>query len=90
VSLVSVTGALQTCQLGWCVGGVPLDLGPETQLVAPAADDFDADGTVETNAQELAGLVGTSVALQVTKTVGSDVVYVINGMDYRFADGTFA
>ena len=90
MSLVSVTGTLQACQTGWCLGGVPLGLGPETHLVAPAADDFDADGIVETNAQELAGLVGTSVTLQVVKRSDSDVVYVIDGMDYRFADGTFA
>lgn len=85
-----MTGTLQACQTGWCLAGVPLDLGPETQLAAPAADDFDADGTVETNAQELAGLVGTSVTLQVVQGPDSDVVYVINGMDYRLADGTFA
>jgi hypothetical protein len=71
------------------VGGVPLDLGPAAQLAATAAADYDQDKSVETNSAEFAGLVGQSVTLVIAKSSTPAVVYAINGVDYRLADGTF-
>ena len=88
--LTSVSGTLQPCGSGWCLGSTPLDLGAGV-LGDQAADDFDGGGTTGSNADELAGLSGTSVTLQVeTKPSGVAVVYLINGMDYRYADGALA
>lgn len=75
----------------WCLGSTPLDLG-DVVLTDTAAGDFDDNGTTGTNADEFAGL---SDKLEVTllvelKSTGEAVVYVIDGMDYRFADGTLA
>ncbi|MFP5252583.1 MAG: lytic murein transglycosylase [Actinomycetes bacterium] len=86
--LVTLTGTLTACDGGWCVGGTRLDLGPDAQGGADAAHDYDGDTVIETNAGELDGLVGRSVSVQVEK--GSGVLYVLQGKDYRFADGTFA
>ena len=86
--LVTVSGTLTSCAGGWCVSGTTLGLGPTTQNAADAADDYDGNGAFGTNAEELDGLVGKNVTVQVEKATGA--LYVINGMDYRFADGTFA
>jgi len=72
---------------------LPLDFGPSSVLSAKAAHDYDGDGAIETNAEELARLVGTQVSLLVTEpasTPDSYTVYTIGTLDYRFADGTFA
>jgi membrane-bound lytic murein transglycosylase B len=89
--LVSVSGSFSACGApsGWCLDGTPLDLGPVV-LTGSAADDFDGNGTTGTNADELTGLAGTQPTLQVEKTSTGTVVYLINGMDYRLADGTLA
>ena len=42
----------------FCLGTTNLDLGPQNALSDKASADFDDDGTVESNAQEFAGLVG--------------------------------
>jgi len=91
--LTSVTGTFESCgdPGEWCLGSTPLDLGPVV-LTDPAAEDFDDDGTTGKNADEFAGL---SVKIEVTllvelKASGEAVVYVIDAMDYRLADGTFA
>jgi hypothetical protein len=93
----AVQGALQGSE-AWCLhdttsgSGTPLDLGPASVLSAQAAHDYDGDGTRETNAEELTGLVGTKVTLLVTETAGtpgSYAVYTIDTLDYRLADGTF-
>ena len=55
-----------------------VDVGDEDLLAAQALADFDADGTVETNADELAGLADTEVT--VTLSVpddGEDVAPVL-------------
>ncbi len=89
--LVPVSGAFASCGTDtWCTGGTTLDLGPVV-LGAAAADDFDGNGTTGTNADELAGLAGKDVTLLAEKTsTGVAVVYTINGMTYRFGDGTLA
>lgn len=86
--LVTLSGTLTSCDGGWCVNGTTLGLGPATQDGADAASDYDGNGVVGTNAEELDGLVGRSVSVQVDK--GTGLLYVIDGLDYRFADGTFA
>jgi len=88
-----VTGTFESCgdPGEWCLGSTPLDLG-DVVLTDTAADDFDDNGTTGTNADEFAGL---SDKLKVTllvelKSTGEAVVYTIEAMDYRLADGTFA
>ncbi|MGZ8743244.1 MAG: lytic murein transglycosylase [Nocardioides sp.] len=83
-------GDLSACGAGWCVGGTALDLGPAGQLASEAADDFDGDGTVETNTAELEGLAGFFVTLKVASDSKPAKVYVLEGYDYRYADGSFA
>jgi hypothetical protein len=86
--LVALTGQLASCAGGWCVSGTTLDLGPDSQLGNEAAYDYDGDGAFATLTEELDGLVGRSVTVQVEK--GTGVLYVLQGKDYRYADGTFA
>ena len=85
-----MTGLLAGCGAGWCVDGVTLDLGPADQLAATAAQDYDGDGVVETNTLELTGLTGTEVVLNVATDGAPAAVYVVNGLEYRNADGSFA
>ena len=85
---MTLSGQLASCDGGWCVSGTTLSLGPAGQKDVDAAEDYDGDGAYGTNAEELDGLVGKNVTVQVEKASG--VVYVINGKDYRYADGTFA
>jgi hypothetical protein len=86
--LVTLSGPLASCAGGWCMNGTTLGLGPAAQNDADAAYDFDGNGVVGTNAEELDGLVGKNVTVQVEK--GTGLLYVIEGKDYRYADGSFA
>jgi hypothetical protein len=90
VKLVVLEGDLSACGTGWCVDGKALDLGPAEQLAGEAADDFDGDGTVETNTAELEGLAGFFVTLKVASGSKPAKVYVLEGFRYRNADGSFA
>ena len=85
-----MSGELAGCDSAWCVDGVKLDLGSANHLAATAAHDYDLDGTVETNAEEVTGLVGTSVSLKVATGSVPVKVYLINTLTYRNADGSFA
>jgi len=85
-----MTGLLAGCGAGWCVEGVTLDVGPAAQLGAIAAQDYDGDGVLETNTLELTGLTGTEVVLKVATDGAPAAVYVVNGLGYRNADGSFA
>ena len=67
---------------------MPLEVGDQDQLAANAAHDYDADGTVETNTAELDGLVNANV--NVTVEQDTAVVYKINGLEYRQANGDFS
>jgi hypothetical protein len=90
-TLETVTGALSLCNGGaWCLGARQLDLGSDTRLAATAAHDYDLDGVVESNTEELTGLSAGEVTLRVGAGTSPAVVYVLAGHDYRFADGTFA
>ncbi len=88
--LVQVDGIWKACGPGFCLGSTTLDLGPQNTQGDKADADFDGNGDVETNGQEFAGLVDKHVNLQVEKSGGSYVVYVIGGRGYRNADGSFA
>ncbi len=68
----------------WSLEGTVLDLGDAAYLAAPALGDFDGDATVETNAEELAGLVGAEVTLTVRRTTddAAPVVLAIGGTTY--------
>ena len=85
--IVTVSGNLTSCAGGWCLSGMTLDLGPDRRDL-DAAEDYDRSGLVGTNAEELDGLVGKNVTVQVEK--GTGVLFVLNSLDYRFADGSFA
>ena len=63
----------------YSLGGTPLDLSA-VGLGATATADFDQDGTVETNAQELDGMLGKSVTVVAVLTNGKLVVSKIVGL----------
>ena len=61
---------------------MPLDVGDSDFLAHEAEADFDLDGNgEETNAEELTGLVGTTVTVVVVP--GTTVVVAINGLGLR-------
>lgn len=59
-------GAMTSCDGGYCLGGALLDLGPVATSGGKAGGDYDLDGTVETNGDEVAGLLALDT---VTMTV---------------------
>ncbi len=71
-----LTGTLQACGTeegpAWCLDDLVLDVGDDEVLAAAALADFDADGTIETNAEELAGLADTEVTVTVTVPATND------------------
>jgi hypothetical protein len=76
-----VTATLTESGGAYFLGGKPLDLGIVGQTAATAAGDFDKDGTVETNGDELAGLVGTQVTMVVVPVADGKLgIYSINGI----------
>ena len=89
-ALVRVDGSWNACGPSYCVNGSTLDLGHAGVRGNQAAADFDGDGSVETNAEEFAGLVGKHVNLQVERKPGEFVVYTIGGAGFRNADGSMA
>lgn len=86
------SGVFTACPGGYCWAGKRLDVGPDSQLDRKAAADYDGDGTLESNRDEFDGLVlaGTTTPLGYAMRDGRAVVYVVDGHDYRFADGSFA
>ena len=83
---------LADCGGGWCLGDRKLGLGPDDQLGRQAAHDYDGQGGTQSNAEEFAGLVATGASVRIGYVLqdGVALVYVVDGKDYRFADGTFA
>ncbi|MBI2244534.1 MAG: lytic transglycosylase domain-containing protein [Nocardioides sp.] len=73
---VELTGTLQACgtedEPAWCMDDTVLDVGDDDLLAATALADFDADGSVETNAEELAGLADTEVTVTLTVPATND------------------
>jgi hypothetical protein len=81
--LTELTGVLTQDDTGfWYVGDVPLDVGDDTWLATTAIADFDLDGTVETNADELTGLIDTEVVVDVTD--GTDPVQLVTINDASY------
>jgi hypothetical protein len=85
-TLTELTGTLTTCGDGvWMVGDTVLDVGDVGWLATTALNDLDGDHAVETNLDELTGLVGTDVVLGVAEDTGQTppLLYTVNGSDYR-------
>jgi hypothetical protein len=84
-----LSGTLASCGTdaapAWCLDSTALDLGDADYLAATALADFDADGAVETNTQELAGLVGTAITVTVQSADGGGPpqVLAIGDQTYR-------
>jgi membrane-bound lytic murein transglycosylase B len=78
----SVTGALTVSNGTYSLAGKPLDLGIVGQLEVKAVGDFDKDGAVELNQDELDGLVamGTVTMVLVKLDSGKYGIYSINGI----------
>jgi hypothetical protein len=78
----SVTGALTVSNGTYSLAGKPLDLGIVGQLDVKAVGDFDKDGGVELNRDELDGLVeaGTVTMVLVKLDSGKYGIYSINGI----------
>ena len=60
----------------YCVGEATLDFG---SLSAPAAADFDGDGSAGSRQAELDALVGTEVSVTVGDATSPDTVLTLNG-----------
>ena len=68
----------------WCLDETILDVGDADYLAATALADFDADGSTETNTDELAGLVDTEITVEVAAADGAAPVLLgIGDLDYR-------
>ena len=59
-------------------------MGDASVLASGASADFDGDGSVETNGEELSGLVGTEPLVFVVPDTSPAVVVSINGAGYGF------
>ena len=87
-ALVVAEGVWEACDEAFCLDGQLLDLGVAELQVNPAAADFDEDGVVETNAEEFAGLEGTTLTLAVEQLETGLKVYSISDYAYLLEDGT--
>ncbi|MGH3364605.1 MAG: hypothetical protein ACRDOW_07730, partial [Nocardioidaceae bacterium] len=77
----TVTATLTESGGAYFLGGKPLDLGIVGQTAATAVGDFDKDGTVETNGDELAGMLGNQVTMVVVSLDSGKLgIYSINGI----------
>ncbi len=85
--LDAVTGLLQGSGADWTLDGHALDFGTG-RMGDAAARDYDGANGIQTVGEELAGLAGQNVTLQVK--AGTWDVYLIAGKDYRNADGSFS
>jgi len=83
VTLHEINGTLERCGTDYCVGGEVVDFAPLWYLQSTSAgQDYDGDGVVGTLADEIAGLVGTSVVIQAEAGRFPDV-HFLNGSHYR-------
>jgi hypothetical protein len=60
----------------------PLDLGGEAKLDQTALSDYDLDGSIEANRQELQGLSDGGVTVTVLVSYGTTVVIKVQGKQY--------
>lgn len=82
--LATITGSLEQCDGAWCLGATVADFGPRWYLTLTAAStDFDGDGQAETLAQEVEGLIGAAVVLEVAVRAENADVYFVNGLQWR-------
>jgi hypothetical protein len=79
---VPLTGVLTACGTGWCLDQLSLDVGDAAFLAATSSADFDADGAVESNGDELTGLAGTEVSVLVASDAPPARVLSVNGVTY--------
>ncbi|GAB2766068.1 hypothetical protein GCM10027020_18340 [Nocardioides salsibiostraticola] len=79
---VHLVGLLTVCDSGWCLDELPLDVGDADFLLTLAVADFDADGQVESNSDELTGLVDTKVEIDVAPDTAPALVLALNDMAY--------
>jgi hypothetical protein len=87
--LTTLTGELQPCDAGWCIDSTILDLGPDDYVEGTQAPaDYNGDDKTETIADELSGLIGVEVTLQVEMSDSSAAVYTIQDLPYRPTDGS--
>jgi hypothetical protein len=90
--LTTHAGRLVECGGGYCVEvgdtPVPVDYGPQWWLQATVLEtegDLDGDGASRSLAEEIAGLVGRHVVVEVEEGRDGDAadVHVLNGVRYR-------
>ena len=91
--VADLSGTLTACDGVWILDDpvrdsvteedLVLDVGDETWLASPALADLDLDGVVETNIEELTGLVDQEVVVSVEESTGVPVVYAVNEVGYR-------
>ncbi len=67
----------------WYLDELLLDVGDEEWLTAEALADFDADGVLESNADELTGLVGQEVVVEVEEGTDPAVLHSVDTLAYR-------
>jgi hypothetical protein len=91
--LVEVTGILAECTdeagaTAYCIDGTVLFFGDAATLALGATVSYDGDDLVETNAEELAGVVASGLEVTVLVEAGTSplVVHAINGAVYPVAD----
>jgi hypothetical protein len=78
---IVLTGFVAPCEkdsTAWCLGDAQLDFGDDADL-SQAQEDYDADGVVEPVADELTGLSGTRVTVELDS---SHLVLEIQGLPY--------
>ncbi len=83
-SATSLTGVWRVQSDGYHLDGTRLDAGSGVLLAAVGAD-YDGDGTRETVATELAGLVGTTVTATGQQAAAGWVLLSVNGVQYSRA-----
>jgi hypothetical protein len=80
----TLSGTFSQSGLNYFIEATQVHFGPTWYLASTKAfADYDKDGTVETIAQELSGLVGTTVTLTGCTGAGVFNVFTINGSFYR-------
>lgn len=76
-----VEAVLTECEGGYCLGGKALDLGIVAAPAETAVGDFDGDSAVETNGEELAGMLDQKVTMVVVALESGKLgIYSINGI----------
>jgi hypothetical protein len=83
--LTALSGTLIRCGEEYCVNGIKVGFGPPWYVSGTdASTDYDDDGRVESLAQEIEGLVRTTVTLTVEYgRFGEADAFAIDGVFYR-------